>query len=106
MTSPNTVWCLRCKAETENPRGNPFRRDGKLSVDTCEECPAYAQGAMPIPPEAEIMPQAEKVKRGLISVINCQRCNKKIKREPDKRFCYPCSKKLVDGPALARTFDR
>ena len=54
---------------------------------------------MPIPPEAEM-------KRGLISVINCQRCNKKItvdRANPDLTHCYSCSKKLVDGPALART---
>ena len=51
-------------------------------------------------------PGNEKVKRGLISVINCQRSNKKItvdRANPDLTHCYSCSKKLVDGPALART---
>ena len=36
-------------------------------------------------------------------LIRCEGCGKKIKREPDKTHCYSCSKKLVDGPALART---
>ena len=103
----NTVWCIRCQAETENPRGNPFLRDGKLSVDTCENCPIHTQEV--IPPEPEIMPQVEKIKRGLISVINCQRCNKKItvdRANPDLTHCYSCSKKLVDDQPWPGHYER
>ena len=64
---------------------------GRRTVDTCEDC---AQAPVPI---------VEIIRTGHRGLIRCEECGKKIKREPDKTHCYSCSKKLVDGPALART---
>ena len=90
-TATPSTWCLGCSKDTTTGHGNAFLQGGRRTVDTCEDC---AQAPVPI---------VEIVRTGHRGLIACEGCGKKIKREPDKRFCYPCSKKLVDGPALART---
>ena len=90
-TATPSTWCLGCSKDTTTGHGNAFLEGGRRTVDTCEDC---AQAPVPI---------VEIVRTGHRGLIACEGCGKKIKREPDKRFCYSCSKKLVDGPALART---
>ena len=90
-TATPSTWCLGCSKDTTTGHGNAFLEGGRRTVDTCEDC---AKAPVPI---------VEIVRTGHRGLIACEGCGKKIKREPDKRFCYSCSKKLVDGPALART---
>ena len=91
LTTSDTVWCLGCSKDTTTGHGNAFLQGGRRTVDTCEDC---AQAPVPI---------VEIIRTGHRGLIRCEGCGKKIKREPDKTHCYSCSKKLVDGPALART---
>ena len=90
-TATPSTWCLGCSKDTTTGHGNAFLEGGRRTVDTCEDC---AQAPVPI---------VEIIRTGHRGLIRCEECGKKIKREPDKTHCYSCSKKLVDGPALART---
>ena len=90
-TATPSTWCLGCSKDTTTGHGNAFLEGGRRTVDTCEDC---AQAPVPI---------VEIIRTGHRGLIRCEGCGKKIKREPDKTHCYSCSKKLVDGPALART---